>query len=52
MRKQVSCTLIAAVSQSKIEAAQIVEGGVDAMIYEKFLFDTLSKLRSDPKTCD
>jgi hypothetical protein len=51
-RQQLSCTLIAAVSQSKIEAAQIVEGGVDAMIYEKFIFDMLAKLRADPRTCD
>ena len=44
--------MIAAVSQSKVESAKIVEGGVDAMIFEKFIFDTLSKLRSDPRTCD
>ena len=50
VRKQMSCTLIAAVSQSKVEAAQIVEGGVDAMIFERFLFEALSKLRADPRT--
>lgn len=29
-----------------------MEGGVDAMIFERFIFDTLRKLRADPRTCD
>ncbi len=33
-----------------MESAQIVEGGVDAMVFEKFIFDTLLKLRTQPKT--
>ena len=47
-----SLTLIAAVSQSKVEAAQLIEGGVDAMLFENFLFEMLSKLRRHPATRD
>ena len=42
-------TLLAAISQERFEAAQLVEGGVDSSVFENFLFELLRSIRQDPE---
>ena len=42
-------TLIAAIAQDHVLANQLVEGGVDASVFENFLHETLRHLRSQPE---
>ena len=46
-RQQYSISLIAAMSQDKILASQIIEGGVDSVLFENFIFHTLRSVRTD-----
>jgi transposase len=39
--------LIAAISQKKIISSQILEGGVDSVLFENFIYQTLRSLRTD-----
>ena len=49
-RQQYSLSLLAAISQKKVMATEIIEGGVDAVIFENFIYQTLRSIRSDEKT--
>jgi len=40
-------TLISAVSQDRIIANQVLEGGVDTSLFENFVYHTLAAVRSD-----
>ncbi len=46
-RQQYSISLIAAMSQDKILASQIIEGGVDSVLFENFIYHTLRCVRTD-----
>jgi hypothetical protein len=39
-------TLISAISEDRIIANQLVEGGVDAMVYENFVYHLLKSLQA------
>jgi len=45
-----SLSMIAAMSESCVIAAQVTEGGTDAVVFENFLHRVLSKLRVDKET--
>ena len=45
-------TLLAAMSTDCVVSTQLVEGGVDAIIFENFIYETFSKLRSNSATKD
>lgn len=45
-----SLTLIAAVSEDRVIASQFVEGGVDAVVYENFVYSLLQAVQADPLT--
>lgn len=40
-------SLIAAISQSKILTSQIIEGSVDSILFENFIYHTLRSVRTD-----
>ena len=42
-------TLISAVCEDRVLANQFVEGGVDAMVYENFVFHLLKSVKQDPE---
>ena len=44
-------TLIAAISYDKVISHQIIEGGVDSVIFENFIYHTLKSIRNDKDTC-
>ena len=44
-----SMTLISAVCEDRVLANQFVEGGVDAMVYENFVFHLLKSVKQDPE---
>lgn len=46
-RQQYSVSLLSAMSQTKVLATQIIEGGVDSMLFENFIYHTLRSVRSD-----
>ena len=46
-RQQYSVSLLSAMSQTKVLATQIIEGGVDSMLFENFIYHTLKSVRSD-----
>ena len=39
--------LLAAISQQEVMAVQLVEGGVDASVFENFIYELLMKVRGD-----
>ena len=43
-------TLIAAISYDKLIAHQILEGGVDSVMFENFIYNALSSVRNDKDT--
>lgn len=45
-------SLIAAISSEKVIASQIIEGGVDAIVYENFIYQLLNSLRKDKSQCE
>jgi len=45
-----SLSMIAAMTESCVLAAQITEGGTDAVVFENFIFKLLHKLRIDKET--
>ena len=46
--QQYSLSLIAAVSQHKVVSYQVIEGGVDAVLFEHFIYRTLQGVKADP----
>ena len=42
--------MIAAMSQEKVVASQVIEGGVDANVFENFLYELLKSLRNNEET--
>jgi len=42
-----SMSLLAAISQQDVMAIQLIEGGVDASVFENFLYELLLKIRAD-----
>ena len=42
-------SLLAAMSQDRVWATQIIEGGVDSVLFENFLYQTLRAVRTDEK---
>jgi hypothetical protein len=42
-----SMSLLAAISQQEVMAIQLIEGGVDASVFENFLYELLLKIRAD-----
>jgi hypothetical protein len=42
-----SMSLLAAISQQEVMAIQLIEGGVDASVFENFLYEFLLKIRAD-----
>ena len=51
-RQQYSLSLIAAMSQHKVVSSQIIEGGVDSVLFENFIYNTLRHLRTSRATKD
>lgn len=49
-RQQFSMSLLSALSQDKVVATQLLEGGVDSTIFENFVYRTLNSIRSTPET--
>lgn len=49
-RQQFSVSLLSALSQDKVVATQLLEGGVDSTIFENFVYRTLNSIRSTPET--
>ena len=49
-RSAYSFSLLASITNDKVLSAQLIEGGVDAPIFENFLFKTLHRLRTDKQT--
>jgi len=47
-----SISTIAAMTFDKVVSMQLVEGGIDSVIFENFLYYTLKKIRNDPLTRD
>lgn len=47
-----SFSFMAGMTQDKVISMQVIEGGTDGVIFENFVYRTLNKLRSDPKTAD
>lgn len=47
-----SFSFIAAISQTKVVASQILEGGVSSVVFENFVYHTLRHLRTDRDTKD
>lgn len=41
-------TLISAISEDRVIANQLVEGGVDTMVYENFVYHLLKSLEGSP----
>ena len=46
--QQYSLSLMAAVSQHKVVSYQVIEGGVDAVLFEHFIYRTLQSVKADP----
>ena len=46
-REQYSVSLISAISQDKVIASQLIQGGVDSTVFESFIQTMLISLRSD-----
>jgi transposase len=46
-QQQYSVSLIAAISQNKVIASQIIEGGVDSVVFENFVYHALRSIRTD-----
>ena len=51
-KQQYSVSMIAAISQDRIVAHQILEGGVDSVIFENFIYQALLSLRKDTDLVD
>lgn len=51
-KQQYSVSMIAAISQDKVVSHQILEGGVDSVIFENFVYQTLLSLRKDKDLMD
>ena len=50
MKTQIySFSLISAISQEEVIANQIIEGGVDATVFENFVHKVLTHVRESPK---
>lgn len=48
-KQQYSLSLLAAVAQDRLISSQIIEGGVDAVLFENFIYHSLRSIRSDPE---
>lgn len=44
-----SMSLLAAISQQDVMAIQLIEGGVDASVFENFIYELLLRVRGDKK---
>lgn len=42
-----SMSLLAAISQQEVMAIQLVDGGVDASVFDNFIYELLTKVRAD-----
>ena len=42
-----SMSLLAAITQQEVMAIQLIEGGVDASVFENFIYELLLKIRND-----
>ena len=42
-----SMSLLAAITQQEVMAIQLIEGGVDASVFENFIYELLLKIRDD-----
>ena len=42
-----SMSLLAAITQQEVMAIQLIEGGVDASVFENFIYELLLKVRGD-----
>jgi predicted TIM-barrel enzyme len=40
-------SLISAISQDRVVANQLIEGGVDGIVFENFIYHTLLSVRND-----
>ena len=49
-RQGYSVSFIAAISQHKVISSQVIEGGVDSVVFENYIYQTLWSLRQDPLT--
>ena len=45
-------SLISAISEDRVIANQIIEGGVDGVLFENFIFHTLASIRKDKDLCE
>ena len=45
-KQQYSLSMIAAISFDKVISHQVVEGGIDSVIFENFIYNTLYSLRT------
>ena len=47
--QQYSFSLLAAISQDQIISHQVIEGGVDSVMFEHYVYKTLLVLKDDPQ---
>ena len=51
-QQQYSLSMISAITPDRVLANQIVEGSVDSVLFENFIYQTLLHLRSDQATAE
>jgi hypothetical protein len=44
-------SLISAIAHDRVVANQVVEGAVDGMLFENFIYHTLASVRNDKELC-
>ena len=49
-QQQYSVSMISAITQDSVLANQIIEGSVDSVLFENFVYQTLLSVRKDPAT--
>jgi transposase len=45
-------SFIAAMTQDKVVSSQLIEGGVDSVVFENFIYHTLRHLRTNSETAN
>jgi hypothetical protein len=48
-KERYSVSMLAALSQDKVIATQILDGGINAIVFENFVYHTLMSVRADPE---
>ena len=48
-KENYSVSLLSAITQDRVVATQLIEGGVDATVFEQFIHNMLMGIRSNPE---